>query len=118
MAATPSRGEVWWASFGSVAAAEGDEQAKERPVLVVSADFVNRSSADMCTVLPLTTSTHRVRSHVTVVPPEGGVAEPSAIQCEQIRAISRRRLTRIMGTADRETMDEVEHALRMVLELR
>jgi mRNA interferase MazF len=72
----------------------------------------------MCIVLPLTTTTRAVRTHVRILPPEGGVAEPSAVQCEQIRTVSSRRLTDILGTASDETMREVEYALKMLLDLR
>lgn len=95
----------------------GHEQAKERPSLIVSANFVNGSSADICIVVPLTTTVRGVRSHVHILPPEGGLGGPSAIQCEQIRAISRRRIAWQMGTVSEKTMRSVEHALKMLLDL-
>ena len=72
----------------------------------------------MCIIVPLTTADRQVRSHVRILPPEGGVIEVSAIQCEQIRTVSRRRLARHMGTVTDDTMRSVEYALKMLLELR
>ena len=114
---SPARGEIWRAALGPLTSAVGHEQAKGRPVLVVSANFVNHSDADMVIVLPLTTTIRRVRSHVYLAPPEGGIAEPSAIQCEQIRALSANRLRKRVGAVSEATMREVERALSLLLGL-
>ena len=112
-----NRGEIWTARLGSTAHAVGHEQAKERPVLVVSADFVNHSAAGMVIVLPLTTSERPVRSHVSVYPPEGGISDVSSIQCEQIRAISARRLEQYVGAVSESTMFRVGRTLKFLLDL-
>lgn len=103
--------------LGTPEAAIGHEQAKERPALIVSADFVNRSRADMVIVVPLTTAERLVRSHVRVMPPEGGVSASSSIQCEQIRAISSERLIQRLGAVNAATMEKVEYVLKLLLAL-
>ncbi len=103
-------------SLGLPAHATGHEQAKERPALIVSADFVNRSASDVVIVLPLTSTLRSIRSHVVIAPPEGGVTEVSSIQCEQIRAISAHRLRDYLGEASEETMSQVEHTLKLLLD--
>lgn len=113
----PSRGEVWWTRFGSVGAALGHEQTKARPCLIVSADFVNESAAGMVIVIPLTTAHRPVRSHVPLVPPEGGIETESSIQCEQLRAVSNERLVRRIGRVEARTMRLVEYSLKMLLGL-
>src|SRR5947208_1151464 len=117
MDGSPLRGQIWRARLGSLSSATGDEQAKERPALVVSADFVNRSRAGMCIVLPLTTTIRSVRSHVRIDPPEGGIDTPSSIQCEQIRAVSVERLTDFLGETEEGTMVRVDYVLLMILAL-
>lgn len=112
---SPLRGQIWRAQLGSLSRATGHDQAKERPALVVSADFVNRSRADMCIILPLSTTIRSVRSHIRIDPPEGGIDSPSSIQCEQIRAISRERLTDFLGETEDTTMARVDYVLRMIL---
>jgi|SRR5947209_19849321 len=117
MDASPLRGQIWRARLGTLSRAAGHEQPDERPALVVSADFVNRSRADMCIVLPLTTTIRSVRSHIRIDPPEGGIDTPSSIQCEQIRAISRERLIDFLGETEDDTMARVDYVLRMILAL-
>lgn len=101
----------------SPARVTGSEAAKGRPALVISADFVNASAANLVIVIPITSTQRPVRSHVSIEPLEGGVSRTSSIQCEQIRAISRQRLVRPLGTVSDDTMARVEYALKMVLEL-
>jgi len=103
--------------LGSRAQAVGPEQARDRPALIVSAELLNRSGADMVIVVPLTTSDRPVRSHVRIEPPEGGVEVSSSIQCEQVRAVSSRRLRRFLGEAGEDTMSRVDYVLRLLLDL-
>jgi mRNA interferase MazF len=100
--------------FGS---GRGREQSGTRPALVVSVDGFNQSGAELVIVLPLTSRNKRVRTHVEVVPPEGGLTITSYIKCEDIRPISRNRLIRGMGTVSAVTMSEVETLLRFLLGL-
>jgi mRNA interferase MazF len=113
----PLRGEIWWVRFPKRSQVAGHEQAEERPALIVSADFVNQSASDMVVVLPISTTERRIRSHVPIMPPEGGLIDPSDIKCEQIRAMSVQRLVRPLGLVTDQTMAQVEHMLKMVLEL-
>ena len=111
---TPGRGEVWMVNLNPTL---GLEQAGLRPALVVSADPLNQSAADMAVVIPLTGTIRRLPTYVDVVPPEGGLTKPSVIMVEQVRAISQRRLVRRLGSVERATMAAVEDRLRLVLGL-
>ncbi|MGD0088670.1 MAG: type II toxin-antitoxin system PemK/MazF family toxin, partial [Planctomycetota bacterium] len=66
----PSRGEVWRVDFEPV---RGHEQGRARPALIVSNDMLNRSSADLITVVPLTSKDRPLPSFLRIDPPEGGV---------------------------------------------
>lgn len=117
MAARPQRGEVWWANLGRPEAVMGHEQATLRPVVIVSANFVNESAADMVIILPITTSLRPVRSHIRVEPPEGGLQHPSSVQCEQVRALSAGRLRERIGRLPPDTLRAIDRALRLILAL-
>jgi mRNA interferase MazF len=117
VASPPARGEVWWAQLDAPAQVTGSQDAKGRPALIVSADFVNITAADLVIVTPITIVQRRVRSHVPIEPPERGMSRTSNIQCEQIRAISRQRLVRPLGTVSDDTMTQVDYTLKMVLDL-
>jgi mRNA interferase MazF len=95
----------------------GREQAGARPVVVVSVDGFNRSGAELTVIVPLTSRKKRVRTHVEVLPPEGGLTVPSYIKCEDVRSVSTERLIRRMGTVSAATMSQVEVRLRLLLGL-
>ncbi|MBI2918580.1 MAG: type II toxin-antitoxin system PemK/MazF family toxin [Chloroflexi bacterium] len=113
-AAQPSRGEVWLVDLSPT---RGHEQAGVRPALVVSADLFNHGPAGLIVVVPLTTRAREIPLHVAVTPPEGGPREPSFVKCEDIRSVSRGRLTQRWGAVGERTLAEVEDRLRVLLEL-
>ncbi len=105
MAANILRGEIWLANFDPTM---GREQAGLRPCLVVSDDRFNQSRAELVIVVPLTSKSKGVPSHVAITPPEGGLLVNSYAKCEDIRSISTARLRRRLGQVKAETMVEVE----------
>jgi mRNA interferase MazF len=109
-----ARGEVWIVQFDPV---RGREQGGRRPALVVSSDRLNRSTADLAVVVPLTTVDKRIRAHVPVDPPEGGLRRRSFVKPEDLRSVSTQRLGRRLGTVSPGTMEVVESRLRMLLDL-
>jgi mRNA interferase MazF len=110
----PVRGEIWIADFDPI---RGHEQGGVRPTLVVSGDAYNRSPAELVMVAPITRTGRGVPAHVRVIPPEGGLAKASFIMTDQLRTISKARLSRRLGLVASGTMIEVERHLRMHLEL-
>ena len=92
----PLRTEVWMTDFG---VGLGREQAGMRPSLVISDDGFNQSAADLVIVIPITSRAKGVRTHVPIIPPEGGLTMASYVKCEDVRSISKDRLTRKMGAA-------------------
>lgn len=109
------RGEIWIIQFDPVV---GHEQGRPRPALVVSADPVNASPADLVTVLPLTSKPrHRLPSRVRVAPPEGGLRVESWVICEQVRTVSKQRAGARLGAVSAATMKAVAENLRLLLGL-
>ncbi len=114
MTKQPLRAEVWKLDFDPT---RGHEQAGVRPALVLSADAFNRSPADLIVVLPITSKDKRIRSHVRVDPPEGGLKMPSFVKCEEPRTVSKERLSGRLGVVTASTMAEVEARVRWLLGL-
>jgi mRNA interferase MazF len=110
----PSRGEVWDLHFDSVA---GHEQAASRPALVISEDLFNEGPAEMVVVAPITRTQKKIRWHVSMVPPEGGMGSESFIHCEEVRTVSKQRLKRRRGRVSPPVMQQVEDRLRILLGL-
>jgi mRNA interferase MazF len=111
---TPMRGEIWGANLDPT---KGREQAGRRPVLVVSVDPFNQSPAQLVIVVPLSRTDRKIRSHVPIFPPEGGLDAPSFAMCEAMRSISKERLTQRWGAVSAKTLTGVEERLRFLLGL-
>lgn len=103
------RGDIYFADLDPVI---GSEQGGFRPVLIIQNDLGNRFSPTVI-ALPLTSKTGKasLRTHVPLVPPQGGVSRPSIILCEQVRTLEKSRLGRYLGTLRPEKLLLVERAL-------
>ena len=112
--AKPARGDVWDIDLNPI---QGREQAGHRPALIVSVDLFNQGPAELVVAVPFTRSGRRVRWHVAVIPPEGGLSATSYIQCENLRSLSSSRLTRFRGRVSMQTLAEVEDRLKILLGL-
>ena len=88
---------------------------------MVSDDAFNDGLSGLVMIVPLTSKvkkSHHIPAHVPVDPPEGGLKTPSVILCDQLRSISRDRLSKApWGTVSDVTLAEVENALRLLLGL-
>lgn len=109
-AAPVRRGEIWWVNFD---ATQGGEITKTRPVVVVTADALNRARRTVV-VVPLATGP-QPRPPLVVATPSAGAN--SVAVCDQIRAVDKRRLTRTEGHLSATELRAVEDGLRRVLEL-
>ncbi len=95
----------------------GHEQAGRRPAMVISEDLFNSGPADLVVLLPITSTLRPIPSHVRLSPPEGGLERESAVICEAVRSVSKRRLVRRLGAVRATRLRVVEDALRILLRL-
>jgi mRNA interferase MazF len=117
---TPSRGDLWLVDFGrpgQPGGPVGHEQGFPRPALVVSVDRFNRSPRRLHAVVPLTAQAHNLPLHVPLFPPDGNLTRPSFAMVEQVRAVSRDRFGRRLGSVSSQVLYEVEDRLRLLLAL-
>jgi mRNA interferase MazF len=99
--------------------AEGSEQGGTRPVVVVSRDAINRNSP-VVVVASITDAANKKKiypSHVKIPAGVGGFTIDSIVICEQIRAISKTRLKRLMGKFDETVLAGIASALKITLDL-
>lgn len=109
-----NRGDIWLAALDRTI---GREQAGTRPVLILSSDYFNQGFADLVYAMPITSKARVIRSHVSILPPEGGLTAPSFIMCETMRSISKQRLVKRLGNVSLKTMLDVEDTLKILLDL-
>ena len=110
-----SRGEVWMADLSPT---RGTEQSGLRPVLIVQTDRANAHSPHTI-IVPFTTKIRQklLPSHVVVPAGEGGLTQDSVALCEQIRVADTGRLGRLLGVLPDVRMDEIDKAIRAILDL-
>ena len=110
----PSRAEIWEINLGK---GKGHEQAGQRPGLIVSVNKFNHGPAGLVVALPLTSVDKQIPWHVKIEPPEGGVKQESYIKTEDIRSLSKRRLSKRWGTILDTTMEKIEDRMRILLKI-
>lgn len=110
------RGDVYLANLDPV---KGSEQEGQRPVVVMSRDAINNNSP-IVVVVPCTDAANKKKiypSHVRIKAGVGGLTMDSVVLCEQVRAISKDRLKRQMGTLSRSEIASIEASLKITLDL-
>jgi mRNA interferase MazF len=90
------QGEVWLFDPDPT---KGTEIGKKiRPGVIISNDFMNQGPSDLVFIIPLTSVSKGIASHIPIKPPEGGLTVLSFALCEQMRCISTQRLIKKLGT--------------------
>jgi mRNA interferase MazF len=112
--ADPLRGEVWNVDLDPT---RGREQQRSRPALIVSHNTFNRGSAELVIVVPLTGTNRDIPLHVAIQPPEGGVKKASYAKCEDVRSVSKERLSKRWGAVSASTLAAVSDRLRILMDL-
>lgn len=110
----PVRGEIWLADLDPI---RGHEQGGKRLVFVISVDIYNSGPAGLVVVLPLTKTHRGIPLHLQIVPPEGGVKNPSSILCDAVRSITKDRLVKRWGMVSPAVIRGIEDRLRILLGL-
>jgi mRNA interferase MazF len=104
------RGDIWWVSFDPT---RGSEIRKTRPAVVITVNALNRARRTVV-VVPLSTGPEP-RPPIIVPTPSAG---PNSVAvCDQLRAVDKRRLTRISGRLSTADLRILEEGLRQILEL-
>ncbi|PXY25933.1 mRNA interferase MazF9 [Prauserella sp. PE36] len=111
------RGDLYLADLDP---ARGAETNKRRPVVIVSNDGANstaeRLRRGVVTVVPVTSSTHRVYPfQVLLSAGEAGLERDSKAQAEQVRSIAVQRLGAKLGRLSPQLVRAIDDALRLHL---
>jgi mRNA interferase MazF len=108
------RGAIVWLDLDPV---KGREQAGHRPALVIASDGYLAAATTLTIVLPVTTTDRGWPNHVRLAGEAVGLDQASFAMTEQPRTIDRSRITRVAGTVDDATMQEIDVWLRDFLGL-
>jgi mRNA interferase MazF len=110
----PRRGEVWLVEYEPLDQALPYEQAGRRPAVVISSDAINDRARKVIAV-PLSRTVRQNPLYVPLLPPEGGILVASMALCDDLRAISQRRLLRRLGAVDPSTLQTVEDRIHAAI---
>ena len=104
----PRRGEVWWAAAD-----------KRRPVIVVQADFLNRSATAWILAVPLTSRLQHEAfpGNVRLPPRDSGLPRACVANVAQIAPLHRSTLLERVARLPSQRFAEVQAGLRLVLGL-
>jgi mRNA interferase MazF len=111
-----SRGDIWWVNWSP---GRSSEQTGRRPALVVQTNAANHNPNYPNTiVVAVSTKGREVPFHVRLEPSEeNGLSMLSFAKCEQVLTISKDRLEQRLGRVGEHELEQVDSALRMVLNL-
>jgi len=108
-------GEVVLADLGEPV---GREAGFPRPAVVVTAQVVLAQGPNVVHVVPVTTTRRGFRSEIDLDPDRtNGLTEPSAAQCQHVRAISTERLGDSLGTVGPTALSQIRETLADLLDL-
>lgn len=112
---TPKRGDIFWVNLDPT---RGTEIRKKRPVIVVSNNAANLRYHQV-TIVPLTSQqTHQVEPfQVFIDHKESGLSKNSKALAEQIRTVSKLRLSQRIGHVSEEIMEQMAQAIKIHLAL-
>jgi len=109
------RGDIYLASLDPV---KGKEISKTRPVVIISNDKNNEFSATV-TILPLTSRNPGKIYPFEVFLPQGAgnLHQDSKIKADQIRTLDKSRLITLIGKLEKETVSQIERAIKIHLDI-
>ena len=110
------RGDIFWVNLDPV---KGSEQAGRRPVLVLQNDIGNEFS--QTTIIAPLTTTKFIKEYPTNVfflKGTAGLKADSTVLLSQVRVIDKIRLESRIGHLTEKSMEKVEVALKVSLDLK
>ncbi|MCX7884951.1 MAG: type II toxin-antitoxin system PemK/MazF family toxin [Caloramator sp.] len=115
MAQAVKRGDIFYADLSPVI---GSEQGGIRPVLIIQNDVGNKYSPTVI-IAAITSQINKAKlpTHVEISSEEYGLSKDSVVLLEQLRTIDKRRLKDKIGHISDETMQKVNEALRISLDI-
>ena len=108
------RGEVYSVDLGQPV---GHQPAIRGPAVVVSVGILNTGPGGLVVIVPITTASYGLRSHVELEPESGGPDHTSYARCDQLRVVSVKRLSSRQRMVGPDQMRAIDQALRCVLDL-
>ncbi len=110
------RGEIWWADLPDPS---GAAPGYRHPVLLLQADAFTRSRIATVIAIVVTGNLRLATAPGNVLLPssESGLPKDSVINVSQLVTLNKQTLDERVGQITARTLDQVEHGVRLVLDL-
>lgn len=110
------KGDIYYVRIGNNGV--GSEQKGDRYAVIIQNNIGNRYSQTVVVAF-ITTALHKAKlpTHVSILPSNSGIPEPSVIMCEQIRTLDKSRLERKVGHLSDMKKHELDEALCISFDL-
>ncbi len=96
----------------------GREAGLRHPAVVVTAQRILDAGPNVLQIVPLTTTVRSFGSEVVLEPdPENGLNDPSAAQCQHVRAVSAGRVERVRGHVGSTALSQIRETLGLILDI-
>lgn len=107
------RGQIYWVKLDP---SIGSEIKKTRPCLIISNDRNNEYS-NVISVIPITSKNLDYIYPFEIFIPKGVLKEDSKAKADHIRTVDKSRVLKLIGQIDKKLLAQVNHALKIQLDL-
>jgi len=112
----PKRGEIWFANLAALNPLAGAEIQKSRPVLIIGNNIINQKRRTVLAI-PLATSGGKAVANPPLTVSVTCAGKNGIAVIDQLRAIDKNRLARMIDTISPDQFASVISALSQVLEI-
>jgi mRNA interferase MazF len=96
----------------------GREAGFRHPAVVVTAQRILDATPSVVEVVPLTSAIRGFGSEVRIEPDQdNGIHQPSAAQCQHVRAVSSGRVDRVRGNVGAAVLAQIRDVIGLILDI-
>ena len=111
----PSSGDIVNLDLGRP---EGREAGYLHPAVVVTAQRILDAAPTVIQVVPLTSTLRGFHTEVVIEPdPANGLEQPSAAQCQHVRAVSPARAVGTLGNVGPLALSQIRETIAVIIDL-
>lgn len=97
---------------------EGSEAGYLHPAVVVTAQRILDASPTVIQVVPLTSTIRGFHTEIVIEPdPANGLEQPSAAQCQHVRAVSPARVVDTLGNVGPLVLAQIRETIAVIIDL-
>ena len=110
------KGEIWWASLPNP---RGSEPGKTRPVLIIQADSINRSSIQtiICAIITSNVALANAPANILIEKSESKLDKTSVVNFSQIITIDKAYLSEMVSMLPKHVINRVNNSIKIMFDI-